>query len=67
MGSFTPYMKTMSEEWISNSGELEATMAGIEEEDKESTSEPGDSFIDENDAEWIVTDDGDLAIVCEEQ
>ena len=52
---------------LSSSGELEATMAGIYEEDKESTSEPGDSFIDENGDEWIVTDDGDLAIVCEEQ
>ena len=57
----------MSEEWISNSGEIEAIMAGIEEEEKESTAEPGDSFTDENGYEWVLTDDGDLAIICEEE
>lgn len=40
----------MSEEWISNSGEIEATMAGIYEEDPE--------LDDEDCAEWLACEDG---------
>ena len=46
-------------EWISNSGEIEAVMMGIEDE-PENTAQPGDSFVDKDGVEWVVGDDGDL-------
>ncbi len=59
----------MSEQWISNSGELEAIMSGIceedpelnyEEDDEESCREPlpGETYFDEDGVEWLACADG---------
>ena len=65
---------TMSEEWISNSGEVEATMAGIEDEkelggfdshgnpiDEEECDppKPGEIFFDEDGNKWIMGMNGE--------
>ena len=49
----------MSEQWISNSGELEATMAGIYEKDSEMDVPcPGEIYFDEDGIEWLMGEDG---------